>query len=182
MGAAVQLRTDYSAGDLLKLAQGSKDGGQARRLLALAAILDGKKRKEAASIGAMDRQTLCRCVHRFNKEGPDGLIDRKPPGVPRRLSENQCLEIKELVIKGPDLEKDGVVRWRCVDLQAIIKQKFGVDYHERTIGKLLRHLGFSHISARPQHPQNDPQLIETFKKIYRRGQKVELRSAQRDKA
>ena len=165
MGASILMRTDYSAGDLLKLAQQATDGNQTRRLLALAAIAQGKNRTEAARIGCMNLQTLCDWVNRFNDEGPEGLKNRKSPGPEQRLNENQLLEIREMIIKGPDLEKHGVVRWRCVDIQAIIKQRYGVDYHERTIGKILRHMGLSHISARPQHPKSDPQRIETFKKL-----------------
>ena len=56
--------------------------------------------------------------------------------------------------QGPDLERDGVVRWRCVDLQRRIMQSFGVSLHERTVGKLLRKLSFRRLSVRPQHPQS----------------------------
>ncbi len=165
MGAAIPMRTDYSADDFLKLAQQATDGNQTRRLLALAAIAQGKNRTEAARIGCMNLQTLCDWVHRFNDGGPDGLNNRKSPGPEQRLNEKQLLEIKEMIIKGADLEKHGVVRWRCIDIKAIVKQRYGIDYHERTIGKILRHLGFSHISARPQHPKSDPQRIEIFKKL-----------------
>jgi len=179
MGAAILMRTDYSREALLKLAKRSKDGEQARRLLALAAIAGGSKRLEAARIGGIGLQTLRDWVICFNENGPDGLLNRKRRRK-RRLNDEQLSEIKELVLKGPDLEKHHVVRWRCVDLQAIIKQRYGVEYHERTIGKLLHHLGFSHISARPQHPKSDPQRIETFKKLHSRGQADGLRSAQRN--
>ena len=37
-------------------------------------------------------------------------------------------------------------------------ERFGVAYHERTVGKLLQELGFSHISARPRHPAQDAQI------------------------
>ena len=65
---------------------------------------------------------------------------------------------------GPDLETDGVVRWRCVDLKVLIQRRFGVDYHERTIGKLLTRLRFSHISQRPRHYGQNPEDIAAFKK------------------
>ena len=65
---------------------------------------------------------------------------------------------------GPYLDKDGVVRWRCLDLKKVIRERFGVDYHERTVGKILKELGFSHVSARPQHPGQDPTVIEDFKR------------------
>ncbi len=75
MGSAVQMRTDYSAGELRKLAGSSKDANQSRRLLSLAAALDGMSLAHAARVGGMDRQTLRDWVHRFNVSGPDGLQD-----------------------------------------------------------------------------------------------------------
>jgi len=68
------------------------------------------------------------------------------------------------VAAGPDPARDGVVRWRCADLAAVIKVRFGVEYHESSVGKLLHSLSFSHISARPRHPKQDPGVIEAFKK------------------
>ena len=55
------------------------------------------------------------------------------------------------------------MRWRCLDLKALIRRRFGVDYHERTGGKLLLWLGFTHISARPRHHAQVPEDIATFK-------------------
>jgi hypothetical protein len=72
-GAAVPLRTDFSAGELRQLAKRAKSADQSRRLLSLAAVLDGMSRKAAAEIGAMDRQTLRDWAHRFNAKGPEGL-------------------------------------------------------------------------------------------------------------
>ncbi len=65
---------------------------------------------------------------------------------------------------GPDQERDGVVRWRRVDLQAVIERRFEVAYHERTVGKVLRRLGFSRVSTRAQHPLSDEATQEAFKK------------------
>jgi hypothetical protein len=83
MPAAVKLRTDYSVGELRRLAKGSKDANQSRRLLPLAAVLDGLNRADAARIGGMDRQTLRDWVHRFNKAGPNGLRDAAALGRPK---------------------------------------------------------------------------------------------------
>jgi len=76
--------------------------------------------------------------------------------------------LREIIAAGPDLARDGIVRWRCADLATVIKTRFGVAYHESSIGKLLRSQGFSHVSARPQHPKQDPETIEAFKKTSRR--------------
>jgi len=164
MGAAVELRQDLGADDLRRFAARAKDASQARRLLALAAALDGMNRSEAARIGGMDRQTLRDWAHRFNQHGPDGLIDVKPPGRRARLSDEQKQVLKRLVEDGPDPETDGVVRWRCVDLKRVVRERFGIDLSEVSLGRVLKQLGFSRISARPQHPRQAPEAIEAFKK------------------
>ena len=69
MPSALSLRTDYSPADLRRRAKKTKDNNQSRRLLSLAAVLDGMNRTDAARIGGMDRQTLRDWVHRFNDQG-----------------------------------------------------------------------------------------------------------------
>jgi transposase len=164
MPAAVKLREDYSAEALRGLARRSKDANQSRRLLSLAAVLEGMERGEAARIGGMDRQTLRDWVHRFNERGPEGLLDNWTSGPKSRLSLDQLAQLAGIVEIGP--EADGVVRWRRVDLKRVISSRFGVDYHERSIGKLLRKLGFSHMSARPRHPKQDERIVESFKNVW----------------
>lgn len=167
MSAAVKLRTDYSAAGLRRLAKASKDNNQSRRLLSLAAVMDGMNRTDAARIGGMDRQTLRDWAHRFNAIGPEGLLDRHGGGLQARLSGTQKAELAALLDAGPDRAKDGVVRWRRTDLQRVIKERFGVEYHERYVGVLLHAMGFSHVSARPRHPAQDPDIIAAFKKTSR---------------
>ena len=167
MASAVELRTDYSATDLRRLAAASKDANQSRRLLSLAAVLDGMNRTEAARIGGMDRQTLRDWVHRFNRGGPAGLKDNWRRDVPSRLSAAQQARLCALVESGPDRAVHGVVRWRRIDLKRVIAEEFGVDYHERSVGRLLKQLGFSHMSARPRHPMQDGETIAAFKKTSR---------------
>src|SRR3954466_12392457 len=164
MPAAVGLRPDWDAKRVRAAAREARDADQARRLLAIAAAYEGQDRATAAKLGAMDPQRLRDWVRRFNDAGPEGLIDRKPAGAARRLGAEQEAELTALIEAGPDFARDGVVRWRCVDLQKLILARWNIAYHERTIGKLLRRLGFRHISARPRHLGQDPARIEEFKK------------------
>src|SRR6202035_5276795 len=167
MTSAVRLREDYSAEALRALARRSKDANQSRRLLSLAAVLDGMDRGSAAKIGGMDRQTLRDWVHRFNGSGLEGLVDNWTEGPKPRLSAEQLAQFAQIVEAGPDREKDGGGRWRRVALQRGIPERFGVDFHPRYVGKLLEKLGFSHISARPRHPAQDERTVEAFKKTSR---------------
>lgn len=160
----VQLKAGLNAAELRAAAAAAKDANQARRLLALAAVRDGMSRTDAARIGGMDRQTLRDWVHAFNEGGVDALINDTSPGRPAKLSDEHRAEIKALLEKGPDFEIDGIVRFRCSDLVGIVKDRFGVVVSDDTMGRALRQLGFSHISARPQHPGQNEDSIEEFKK------------------
>ena len=163
MASAVRLREDYSAAELRALARRSKNVNQSRRLLSLAAVRDGMDRGSAAKIGGMDRQTLRDWVHRFNGSGLEGLIDNWTEGPKPRLSAEQLAQFAQIVEAGPNREKDGVVRWRRIDLKRVIAERFGVDFHPRY--ELLKKLGFSHISARPPHPAQDERTVEASKKL-----------------
>ena len=69
MGHAIPVRMDYTAGEVRRLAQRAKDAAQARRLLAIAAVLEGALREEAAKIGGMDRHSPEDHVHRATRLG-----------------------------------------------------------------------------------------------------------------
>jgi transposase len=116
----------------------------------------------------MDRQTLRDWVHRYNAEGLAGLRDRPRSGRKPRLTAGQEAELVTAVERGPDPDRDGVVRWRRVDLQVLIEARFGVRLHERTVGKVLRRLGFTRLSVRPRHPKADEAAQEAFKKVAHR--------------
>ena len=162
---SVVLRDDFDAAAVRRLARDADDADQARRLLAIAAVYEGMSRADAARMGGMDRQTLRDWAHRFNDEGALGLINRPAPGNPRRLTPEQEAELERLVEAGPVAAGLGhLARWRCADLKALIAERWGVVYHERTIGKLLDRLDFSHITTRPQHYRQDENALEAFKK------------------
>jgi transposase len=165
MGQAVAItKLDHDAAELRQFAAKAKDGRIVRRLLAIASLLDGASRHEAAQQSGMDRQILCDWVHRYNAKGVAGLASRVSPGPAPSLNAQQMAELKALVVAGPDPEKDGVVRWRCVDLREQIIRRFSVTLHERSVGKLLRKLGLTQLQPRPYHPKKDAAAQESFKK------------------
>ena len=157
-------RRELSAAELRREAVRCREAAAARRMLALALVLEGRSREAAARAAGMDRQTLRDWVQRYNAEGLAGLHDRPRSGRKPRLTPEQMAELEKVVEQGPDPETDGVVRWRRVDLQALIQARFAVERHERSVGKLLRRLGFARLSVRPQHPLSDPEAQAAFKK------------------
>jgi len=165
MGAAVRItRDEFTAAELRAASAKCSDGAQVRRLLALALVLEGRPRSEAARLNGMDRQTLSDWVHRYNAEGIEGLKSRKSPGREPYLTEAQKTELRELVIQGPDPAVHKVVRWRCADLRAEVARRWSVDVHESTIGAWLGELGLTRLQPRPVHPKKDPAAEVAFKK------------------
>src|SRR4051794_32866482 len=133
-------RKGPGAVELRREAGRCRDARAARRMLAPVLVLEGASREEAARAAGMDRQTLRDRVHRYNAEGLDGLHGRRRPGPRPRLSPGQEAELAAAVERGPDPDRDGVVRWRRVDLRALIEARFAVRLHERTVGEVLRRL------------------------------------------
>ena len=164
MASVAITRDDLDSAGLRLAAAGTRDARQSRRLLALAMVLDGHPRLLAAQAGGMDRQTLRDWVHRYNAQGVAGLRDASRSGRPAALSAEQMQELNGLVLAGPDLARDGVVRWRCSDLRGQIKARFEVEVHERTVGKLLRRLRMTRLQPRPYHPKQDLAAQEAYKK------------------
>ncbi len=164
MGRAIGLREDFDGAALRRLAKGSKDAGQSRRLLALAEIYDGGRRRDAARIGAVGLQVIRDWVLRFNTNGPDGLIDGKATGKPSKLNDGQRQALARIVESGPIPAIHGVVRWRRKDLAHWIFEEFCISLEESSVGRELRALGFRKISARPRHKGQNEFAVEDFKK------------------
>jgi len=157
-------RHELGAGELRREARRCRDGAASRRMLALALVLEGASREEAARAAGMDRQTLRDWVHRYNAEGLAGLRDRPRSGRKPRLTPEQEAELAAAVERGPDPDRDGVVRWRRADLRALVGARFGVRLHERSVGEVLHRLGFARLSVRPKHPKADEAAQEAFEK------------------
>lgn len=181
MSIPVPLRGDFDAAVLRRLARGSKDANQARRLLALATIYAGGTRSEAAAAGGVGLQIVRDWVVRFNAEGPAGLLDRKAPGQPARLNAAQRRALATVIEAGPIPAVHGVVRWRLVDLAQWVWDEFKITIAETTLGRVLRQMGYRKLSARPRHHAQNPDAAVAFKKrsppAWRRSQPARQRAS-----
>ncbi len=161
----IALRADYDAATVRAAARRSKDGPQARRLLALAAIYEGATRTEAARIGGVTLQIVRDWVMKFNASGPEGLIDRKAPGPQPRLNGQHRAALAAIIESGPIPAVHGVVRWRIVDLGQWLFEEFRVVVSKQTLSRELRAMGYRKLSARPRHHAQAEGAIEDLKKV-----------------
>jgi transposase len=164
MAAPLSLRLDFTAADLRRHAQRTRESSQPRRLLALATIYDGGSRGDSARIGGVGLQIVCDWVVRFNAHGPDGLIDRKAPGPSRRLGATQRQALAAMVESGPVPAAHGVVRWLLVDLAQWVWEELRIAVSTQTISRELHALGYRKLSARPRHHAQAAGAIADFKK------------------
>ena len=112
MGSAVAVTRDtHTAEDLRRIASTLKDARQVQRVQAISLVMEGWSRAKAAAFAYVERQTLRDWVERYNECGVDGLASLSSPGRPRLRTPNQAEELRQVVISGPDLNTDGVVRW-----------------------------------------------------------------------
>jgi transposase len=159
----IALRTDFDSASTRSAARRSKDGAQARRLLALAAIYEGASRTQAARIGGVTLQIVRDWVMKFNAAGPDGLIDRKAPGPTSLLNAAHRAALVEAIERGPIPAVHGVVRWRIINLAQMLWDDFSVSVSRPTLSRELRALGYRKLSARPKHHAQDPDAIEVHR-------------------
>jgi transposase len=164
MSVPLPLRIDYDAAALRRLARQVDDAGQTRRLLALAAIYAGSGRSEAAELGGVGVQIVRDWVVRFNAEGPGGLIGRKAPGQRPKLDAAHRQALARMIEEGPIPAVHGVVRWRLADLVQWVWDEFQIAVSEPTLGRVLKAMGYTKLSARPRHYAQDPEAIADFKK------------------
>jgi transposase len=164
MGQPLPLRPDYDGPALRFAARRCRDAAQARRLLALAAIYDGASRTEAARIGTVTLQIVRDWVVRFNAAGPEGLVDRKPPGSLPRLTDAHRAALAATIEAGPIPASHGVVRWRLVDLGQWLWEEFRVSVSKQTLSRELRAMGYRKLSARPRHHAQAEGAIDLFKR------------------
>ena len=125
MSAPIPLRRDFGASQLRGLAKKTKDGPQARRLLALAAIYDGATRTEAAMIGGVGLQIIRDWVLHFNERGPDGLLNGKSPGQPSKLNDVQR-QAKSTIVARPGTSSS-IRPWRIMSLGL---RQWAHEYHD----------------------------------------------------
>ena len=164
MAAAIGVRGDFSSADSRRFSRRCDDPGQVGRVLAVALILDGGSRSDAARIAGVTLQVVRDWVLRFNEGGPEGLATRKAPGPASILNDEQRSLLAQQVEAGPIPAAHGVVRWRLADLGQWVWDEFGLSVTRFTLGRELRAMGYRKLTARPRHHGQKTDDIADFKK------------------
>ena len=162
MPAGIEItNTDHTAEEIRALARKCRSRAEARRLEAIARVMEGAGgRGEIARHAKVDRQTLCDWINRYNSEGPAGLKSRPGRGRPSMLSEVRRAEVGRWLENGP---QDGVPAWTVGLVRNRIRDFFDIVMSREAVRCLMRALGFRRLSPRPLHPKADPEAQEEFR-------------------
>ena len=161
---AVKVVTDLSSEQLRRKARAQSDARVRIRLLAIANVLDGMSRGEAAQSVGLSRNALHHWINRYNREGLEGLSDRPRCGRPTNLEAQKAERFKQRVVAGADLGRDGIVSFRGWKLQEILRQEFDAEYALSSVYHVLSRLNLRPLQPRPRHPDTDDWAQEEFKK------------------
>lgn len=165
-GLAVSDR--WSAEELRGSARAERRGKVRSRILAIARLREGGERAATARQFGMSRNVLRIWVSRYNEGGIEALVDRHGGGTPPRLSPEQQQQLKDKVLAGADLARDGIVAYRILDIRALAEREFAVSYSHAGMHRLLHAIGCAWLVPRPRHPNSDPAAQDSFKKNSRR--------------
>jgi transposase len=163
----------HTTNELKKKFRAEKNPRLATRIRAVYLALMDKTAPEIAELLGYSRRTIQKWIYAYNRQGLEGLQESHGRGNRSKLNDDQIQWLRQRLEEGP-IEKDGVCVFHAADIQKIIQQKFEVDYHVRSVRKLLTRMGYSYVSSRPEHPKGDEQARESFKKksVIRSGNSV----------
>ena len=163
----------HTTSELKKIFRREKDPRLAIRIRAVYLALMGKTALQIAHVLGYTRRVVQNWIYSYNRHGLEGLDEDKGRGRKAKLNDDQIQWLRQRIEEGPK-PQDKVCVFHAADIQGIIKKQFGIEYNVRSVRKLLKKLGYSYVSSRPEHPKGDPEARETFKKksVIRSGKSV----------
>ena len=143
-------------------AQQSNDLDRWRRGRAVLGYIEGRRVIEMATEFGVDRSSINRWLGWYNAVGVDGLETGVAPGPTPRLSDEQILELVELIEAGPISAGYSSGVWTGPMIGDLIEERFSVRYHNHHIPRLLHKLGFSVQRPRKRLARADAEAQEIW--------------------
>jgi transposase len=154
-------RSEPGAAELRRLAR-RESGRVCQRVLMIAHMLEGMDHEEAARLVGLSRSAAYQWHNRYEEEGIEGLRDRPRPGRRPRVDDATAARLKERLVAGAELERDGVVAFRAIDAQRILKEEFDRDCSLSSTYRVLHRINLSWLAPRPRHPEADATAQTAF--------------------
>ena len=127
-------------------------------------VEEGLSQGEAARRVKAAQQSVSGWVRRYREQGQAGLAKAGRAGRKPLLNDEQLAQLQTMLLEGPEGHGFPTLLWTCPRVARLIRDRFGVSYHEGHVWKLLRALNWS-----PQRPvgkarERNEQAIQTWKR------------------
>src|ERR1700730_16993336 len=119
-------RSEPGAAELRRLAR-HESGRVCQRVLMIANLLEGMEHEEGARLAGVSRSAGYGWHNRYEEEGMEGLRDRPRPGRQPRVDAVTSARLKERIVAGAALERDGVGAFRGVDAPPAFSEWCDID-------------------------------------------------------
>jgi transposase len=115
-----------------------------RRWHAMELLAKGETTLSAVArwLGA-SKSSVSRWQQAYQKEGPDGLLSKRVPGRPTKLSEKQREKLAKKLLAGPSTYGYRTDLWTLERVAQVIRKEFGIEYHPNHVWRLLVGMGWS---------------------------------------
>lgn len=134
----------------------SRTAMEQRRCKAARLLQNGFPPNKLSRRFGVSRTSASRWVRKFRIEGPTGMLRRRTPGRPPRLTNEQRSRLAEVYHRGPQFF--GFEAWTHHAFAAAIEFHFGIKYHPDHAGRILHALGLApkrrYLSRKPTEVQN----------------------------
>jgi transposase len=134
-----------------------------QRMDAAALFRAGKRVYEVAAELGVAYATAHRWKARLEKGGITALHSRGKPGPDKQLSPDQLDELEQALLAGAQAAGYEQGLWTLGRVRAFIAQRFGVQYSEVAVWKLLRELKWSPQKPEKRAREADREAIERWK-------------------
>ncbi len=134
----------------------------ARKYLAILKLYKGKSTQQVADELFITPQIVRKWIHRWNEQGPMGLVDIKQSGRPPILTDEEQIELVQDVLKSPRESGLDYSNWMLKIMVEHVRRKFGKDMTPSGIWRILKRHGLKRLVPRPMPAKADPQKNKSF--------------------
>jgi len=152
----------FTTSDITKAICCSCDKNEKLRLQALLLVKNGLSPAKVAEDFSVHRTTVHRWMKRAEEEGLLSLKCKPGRGVKSFLTTEQLSELRKALSK-PIPTEDGFSRgWQTKDAIQFVREKFKISYSESRMRQIIKNLGLSKITCRPQSKRRNQALTNEF--------------------
>ena len=169
MGRKIIQVSGKTTEEIKELFNSDKKLKQGYRLYAVYQVSTGKKPQDLEEVYNTSFKSINNWVHRFNREGIQGLLDKPIPGRKPKLTASQKEKIRRVILEdSPESHGYNSATWTGPMLISYIEKEFGKTYKKAQIYKILAKMNLTYQKSKGIYPEANTEkreeIVEELKK------------------